>query len=464
MHSAIRWLLGLKGVYLALVFGAVWFWNDFDTEKFYAVNARWPRESGPVFASHFATWDAAHYLYLSEVGYDAGVPSCAFYPLWPLLVRGFAPLMGRSHVLAGLVLANASSLAAWMLFHRSVARRWGESAANWALVFLIAFPGALFFQFNYTESLFLLLVMLLWWGLERQHYGLVWVAAGLLPLSRGVGVFAVLPIAWRLLTKKSPEWLVKLVSRWPWLQERGRVESRGTREKCESGSGGCADTSATEAGLAVPHRQPPHPGSLPLGGGEGDRTAGVSAGESGEQDGGQSGDRADPVFRHWGWREYALLLAPLVGWAVYLGLMWHWTGNPLEGIQAQKHWRVHSISNLWNVPKFVVGFFTPTEWHAFRGSVLDRSVFMLLLYTLPVVWRLDKGLLVWAYLLGILPAMSGTFTSFTRFASCAFPMFIALGVFLGRREWRWPRYALLTVFVTLHLVLVWRFVNFRWAG
>jgi hypothetical protein len=96
--------------------------------------------------------------------------------------------------------------------------------------------------------------------------------------------------------------------------------------------------------------------------------------------------------------------------------------------------------------------------------VLDRSVFMLLLYTLPVVWRLDKGLLVWAYLLGILPAMSGTFTSFTRFASCAFPMFIALGVFLGRREWRWPRYALLTVFVTLHLVLVWRFVNFRWAG
>jgi hypothetical protein len=67
-------------------------------------------------------------------------------------------------------------------------------------------------------------------------------------------------------------------------------------------------------------------------------------------------------------------------------------------------------------------------------------------------------------MLGVIPAMSGTFTSYTRFASCAFPLFIALGVGFSRREWRWPRYALLAVFATLHVVLVWRFVNFRWAG
>jgi hypothetical protein len=77
-QPVVSWLLGLKGVYLAIVLGAVWIWNDFDTQKFYSVNARWPREGGPVFASHFATWDAAHYLYLSEVGYGKGAPSCAF--------------------------------------------------------------------------------------------------------------------------------------------------------------------------------------------------------------------------------------------------------------------------------------------------------------------------------------------------------------------------------------------------
>jgi hypothetical protein len=71
---------------------------------------------------------------------------------------------------------------------------------------------------------------------------------------------------------------------------------------------------------------------------------------------------------------------------------------------------------------------------------------------------------MWAWVLGVMPAMSGTFTSFTRFASCAFPMFIALGVVLGKPEWRWIRYAVLAVFALLHAVLVRRFVNFRWAG
>jgi hypothetical protein len=72
--------------------------------------------------------------------------------------------------------------------------------------------------------------------------------------------------------------------------------------------------------------------------------------------------------------------------------------------------------------------------------------------------------MVWIYVLGILPAMSGTFTSYTRFASCAFPMFIALGVFLGRPERRFLRWATVWIFATLHAVLLWRFVNFRWAG
>jgi NhaP-type Na+/H+ and K+/H+ antiporter len=113
-----------------------------------------------------------------------------------------------------------------------------------------------------------------------------------------------------------------------------------------------------------------------------------------------------------------------------------------------------------------------------------------LLYTLPVQWRLGKDLLVWIYVLGILPAMSGTFTSYTRFESTAFPVFIALAAFLNAEGGvrtaessvtpvaprlatlasRLPRlrvavrWALLGTFAVLHLWLLWRFVNFRWAG
>ncbi len=387
-----------------------------------------------MFASHFATWDAAHYLYLSEVGYHHDVPSCAFYPLWPLLVRWCAPLAGGSHLIAGLVLSNLFSLAAWAIFYQRVRRRWGKSVAGWALVFLVVFPGSLFFQFLYSESLFFLLVMLLWWGLEERRWGLAWGAALLLPLTRAVGVFAVLPIGWEAAREGIGSRVWGL----------GSGELQGSTESRPTGT-------AVGSAAASPYQE----------------TGGASR-----------------------YRVWRLLAAPVIGWGVYLALMWHWTGHPFEGFAAQKSWGVHSVWNLVNVPKFVVGFFNPTEWHEFTGSLLDRCVFVVLLYTLPVLWRLDKGLLVWTYWLGILPAMSGTFTSYTRFASCAFPVFIALGAFFGaeRRERKteptpathtappaslvsrpWPlvpglKWALLAGFAALHIVLVWRFVNFRWAG
>jgi hypothetical protein len=78
----VAWVLALgKAVYLGVLAGVLWLWGDLDEARFLGVMMHWPREGGPVFASHFATWDGAHYLFLSEVGYGPGVRSNAFYPL-----------------------------------------------------------------------------------------------------------------------------------------------------------------------------------------------------------------------------------------------------------------------------------------------------------------------------------------------------------------------------------------------
>ena len=402
-------VLACKAAYLGLLYAALWAWPAFDVKQFYVVMMHWPRSGGPLFASHFATWDAAHYLFLTEVGYGPGARSDAFYPLWPLLLRWCSTVAGGHVVAIGMLLTNGLSAVAWVGFHRVSAARFGESTANWALAWLVLFPGSLFYQFIYSESVFFLLLMGLWYGLERRRYALAFVSALLLPLARGVGLFCVLPIAWHLMMR----WPPRALLRWAWVsRERGL-----TAREVTNGHRSNRSESAPRRRLVA------------------------------------------RVLSPW-----CLFVAPLLGFGVYLVLMWSSTGNPFEGIEAQKYWDVHSIGNLWNLPKFVFGWFTPTDWHAFRGSGLDRVMFLVLVYTLPVIWRLGKDLLVWTYVLGVLPAMSGTFTSYTRFASCAFPIFIALAVFFEGRKLPWMKWALLTAFCVLHIGLLWRFVNFRWAG
>lgn len=410
--STPRWrlvalaLVGVKLGYWVVVLSFVWWGEGFDAEGAERIRQDWfPAETPPPehgrWARHVATWDAEHYLYLSCHGYGPGVRSVAFYPLWPLLVRALAPLAGGDHLLAGLVLANLLSLAGWVLFHRLCARRFGERTADLALTLLVAFPGALFFQFLYTEALFFLLLMGLWWGLERRRRTLAGAAALLLPLTRGVGVFAVLPIAWVLARESG-------LRAWVWRLAFGAGQKSAVRSE------GFVQIGVPESGfLKTP---------------------------------------------------WLLLAAPGLGWAVYLALMWQWTGNPWAGIEAQGYWGVHAISNLWDVPKFVKGFFEVRAWHEFTGSVLDRLGFLLVLYALPVLWRRGRDLVAWTLMLAVIPAMSGTFVSFLRFASCAFPVFLAGAAVLSTAKWRWPLGGALTVSVGLHLILLWRFLNYQWAG
>ncbi len=415
-------LVGVKAVYTAVVAVMVALGTDYDTRRAAQVFANWfpagwPPEPRGRWERHFATWDAEHYLYLSAAGYSAGARSIAFYPLWPLVIRAGAVLNGLSPVAAGLTLANLCSLAGWLLFHRVAARRWGESLADAALALLVAFPGALFFQFIYSEALFFLLVMGLWWALEQRRHGLAWLAAALAPLTRGVGVFAVLPLAWHVArVHAGGAGLRRLVAKWglgPKTSPSGEPKAEIRNPKSEVPAAGTAPATA--------------PGRTGL-----------------------------PAW--------TLPLAPLAGWGAYLGLMAYWTGDPWAGVAAQRFWGVHEVAHLWDLPKFVEGFFEVSAWHAYQGSLLDRLGFLLLLYTLPVQWRLGRDLLAWTLMLGVLPAMSGTFTSFVRFEACAFPLFLGLAGFFTALRWKGPEWGFLLVCLGLHGLLLWRFLNYHWAG
>jgi hypothetical protein len=164
-------------------------------------NFHWPPDRAPVFADTFRTCDAQQYLYLSEHGYKAGMMPSAFYPLWPFLIRAGSFLCGGSHLIAGLILANVFSWLGLLAFHYLVHSLEGEETANASLLLLLAYPGAIFFLFIYTESLFLMLSVFFFIFLSRDRYGLASIFALLLPLTRSVGILILLPFAFHMLNE-----------------------------------------------------------------------------------------------------------------------------------------------------------------------------------------------------------------------------------------------------------------------
>ena len=219
----------MKTVFLAPVLLAVTLSSDFDQERARALTTRWFDARGAILMEelsglgrHFAKRAAQHYLLLSEFGHSKGLEPCDIYPLGPLTIRGFPLLTGSSHLVAEIILATTLSLAACGLFHGIAARRLAAGTASRALIFLVGFSGSIFYQFVCGGALSFLLLMLLWSGLERNPFGLAWIATFLLPLCRAIGMSSVLLICWYWPTHHQ----FCCLGRWRWLHlEHERLES-----------------------------------------------------------------------------------------------------------------------------------------------------------------------------------------------------------------------------------------------
>jgi hypothetical protein len=118
------------------------------------------------------------------------------------MIRAASYVTGHNHLIAGLLLANALSIAGLLLFHRLVTLRYGLAAANYSTVLSLAFPGALFFSFVYTESLFLAIAVLFFLLLYHEKYGWAGLVGFFLPLTKAVGIFCLAPLLVQLVLKR----------------------------------------------------------------------------------------------------------------------------------------------------------------------------------------------------------------------------------------------------------------------
>jgi hypothetical protein len=193
-------LAGPLAVYKALtvlfvLFSASLLPPMFDLASFQG-NFHWPAGEAPTAWTYFKTWDAQHYLYLSRFGYAPGSESARFFPLWPMAIRAGA-LLFRDHLLSALLMSHLFSLGAVILFREYCVRRRGSDAADAATLLLLTYPGALFFGFPYSESLFVLLAVAFLSALELRRWRWLAATAFLLPLTRSVGAAALAPLLYQ---------------------------------------------------------------------------------------------------------------------------------------------------------------------------------------------------------------------------------------------------------------------------
>jgi hypothetical protein len=148
-----------------------------------------------MLATSLQRQDAQWFLRLATTGYAPGDHSAAFFPGFPLAVRGVDLVPGIGPLGAGLLVANVAAFAALLLLHALTRLELGAEAARRAVLFTALFPTAFFLYAPYSESLFLLASIAAFWFARRDRWAFAAAAGAVAAATRSVGVLLVLALA-----------------------------------------------------------------------------------------------------------------------------------------------------------------------------------------------------------------------------------------------------------------------------
>jgi hypothetical protein len=187
---------------------------------------------GDLLAAPAARWDAAWYLVIAHYGYLPGLaaPRSAFFPLYPLGIRGISEI-GVPPIVAGVSISLVALALALYGIHRLTTleaprllgrpagadgadarvteggkdasdpaapvrvRTRGEEVARLAVFATALAPMAFYFSAVYSESLYLALSVGVFWCARQGRWAWVGVLGALAGATRSAGLVLVLPIA-----------------------------------------------------------------------------------------------------------------------------------------------------------------------------------------------------------------------------------------------------------------------------
>jgi Dolichyl-phosphate-mannose-protein mannosyltransferase len=162
-------------------------------------------------------WDGPQYLLIAQHGYAASGDqrlALAFFPLYPWLIR-LTTIVTRDAVLGAFLVSTVASVAAGAMLARLVAIDYPRHLARRAVWFLFIFPTSYFMHIDYSESLFLVLVLASFLAARRERFLWAGVAGALAVLTHDNGILLVPALGadalWELWQTHRFDW------RWLWV-------------------------------------------------------------------------------------------------------------------------------------------------------------------------------------------------------------------------------------------------------
>jgi hypothetical protein len=175
------WVAGLLGYVLVTAVA----WLPFEQTRAAPVSL-----GGALDSWH--RWDTTWYVMIAESGYHWDTRSAAFFPLYPLLIRGVDTILPIGAFPAALLVSVLACAAALVLVHRLATETVGEELAGRTAFYLLAFPTGFFLMAGYNESLFVALCAGSLYCMRRGHWWLAGALGGLASGTRLAGVLLVL--------------------------------------------------------------------------------------------------------------------------------------------------------------------------------------------------------------------------------------------------------------------------------
>jgi hypothetical protein len=150
-------------------------------------------------------WDAHWFVRAAEQGWPSHLPvahghaaptTLAFFPLFPLLIRGSSALTGLSPVAAGAVISGVTGLTALIAVGMLVRHFAGEDKAQRAALLFAVFPGTFVFSLGYSEGIVITCVAFGLLALLRCQWWLAGVLGLVATATSPIALAFVLSCAW----------------------------------------------------------------------------------------------------------------------------------------------------------------------------------------------------------------------------------------------------------------------------